>query len=281
VNAADSADQQSIITAIVRDPNNNPVKNQTVSFSLTDVSGGRISPASAITDSFGRASTVYTAGPTPSAQDGVVIDARVADATDRVTLTVAQQAFFITLGTGNTITEPNSTSYLYPYQVLVTDVNSNPVSGVKVELSLFPIQYRKGFYVPLLDKETDGFIRWTPKVRITCPNEDNNRNGILEEEKGEDVNENGRLDPGNVATVPTFVTTGSDGIAHFDIDYPQDHANWATVELEARTAVVGSESSAKATFILPIVDADVSNEDIIPPGVDSPFGTVADCSDPN
>jgi Bacterial Ig-like domain (group 1) len=122
VNAGGSTDQQSIITAIVRDAVGNLVKNQTVNFALADVSGGSIFPASAITDSFGRASTVYTAGTVSSAQDGVLIKAQVSgtgacDPTvavptgpcDQVTLTVAQQSLFITLGTGNDIQETTMT----------------------------------------------------------------------------------------------------------------------------------------------------------------------------
>ena len=46
--------ERSLITATVRDANNNLVKNKTVTFTIvSDVSGGRLTPASAITDSFG------------------------------------------------------------------------------------------------------------------------------------------------------------------------------------------------------------------------------------
>jgi hypothetical protein len=57
---------QSTITAIVRDPNGNLVKKQTVSFSLTDVTGGSLSVAQAETNSQGRAQTFYTARSTTS-----------------------------------------------------------------------------------------------------------------------------------------------------------------------------------------------------------------------
>ena len=64
-------DEQATITAVVRDPANNLVKNKTVTFTLTDVTGGTLSLASAVTDSQGRAQTVYTAGASTSARDGV------------------------------------------------------------------------------------------------------------------------------------------------------------------------------------------------------------------
>jgi hypothetical protein len=320
VNPAGSLDQQTIITAIVRDSRNNLVKNRTVDFSLSDVSGGSIFPASAITDSSGRASTIYTAGAVPSAQDGVIIDAQVVgigdcDVTaprprpcDTVTLTVARQALFITLGTGNEIFESTPTNYQLPYKVIVTDVNSNPVSGVRVELNLIPLRFFKGNYVELLDPDTQAFIRWVTDPSAVCENEDlrtndptKDRNGILDGgedlngsgvlDPGEDLNGNGVLDPeedrngngvldpGNVATVPAFVTTGDNGIVEFVIDYPQDNANWVEVELEARTSVAGSESSARRTVILPVLAADVTNRDIAPPGFTSPFGASASCDD--
>ena len=297
VNQGDSEDQQSIITAIVRDTSNNLVKNQTVSFSIfSDVSGGGISPPSAITDSFGRASTVYTAGAVPSAQDGVLIDAQAVGtgactptaprprACDRVPLTVARQSLFITLGTGNEIFETTPTNYQMPFKAIVTDANSNPVAGVRVELNLTPLRFFKGTYEELLDIN-GGFIRWVPDVSADCVSEDlltgeitKDRNGILDG-LDEDRNVNGALDPGNVATVPEFVTTGVTGIAEFRIDYPQDHANWVVVELEARTPVAGSESAERTTFILPVLAADVTNRNTSPPGFTSPFGVSPFCTD--
>src|SRR5262249_10196327 len=62
---------QSTITAVVRDAANNLVKNQTVVFTLNDVTGGSLSVGSSVTDSQGRAQTVYTASTTTSAANGV------------------------------------------------------------------------------------------------------------------------------------------------------------------------------------------------------------------
>jgi hypothetical protein len=298
VNRAGSTDQQSIITAIVRDAENNLVKNQRINFVIfSDVSAGRIFPSFAETDSFGRASTIYTASAAPSGQDGVLIDAQVVGTTgcdptdaipagpcDRVALTVAGEALFMTLGTGNEITEPTSTNYNMPFKVIVTDATSNPVAGVRVELNLTPLQFFKGNYVELLDPITQAFIRWVPDISAVCVNEDiltgditKDRNGILDVD--EDRNDSGELEPGNVATVPTSVVTGDDGIAEFIIDYAQDYANWVTVELEARTTVAGSESSATRIFTLPVLAADVTDRNVSPPGFESPFGVSSFCTD--
>ena len=159
VNAPGSEDERSTLTAIVRDANNNPVKNKTVSFAIIlDGSNGQLRSPQATTDSFGRASTEYIAGLNASAQNGVVIDAVVLGTVgcnptlaipngpcDEVTLTVAQQSLRLTLGTGNTIIEPDATRFQYPYSVLVTDANGSPRANITVNLSLFTLRYHKGF----------------------------------------------------------------------------------------------------------------------------------------
>jgi hypothetical protein len=266
----------------VRDASGNLVKNQIVSFTLTDNTSGSIFPASAITDSFGQASTVYTAGAVPSAQDGVRIDARVGGITSTVQLTVAQQSLFVTLGTGNLIQPLSDTQYAKPYSVLVSDANSNPVAGVSVELNIFPTRYQKGVYVQLFDSITGTFISWVKQFApppTTCNNEDVNRNGILD--TGDmDTNNNGELEPGNIAAVPITVTTDATGFAFFDVVYAREFT-WAEVELEARATVAGSESSSKAKFFLPGLATDFDQEDVSPPGVVSPFGTATTCADPS
>jgi hypothetical protein len=163
---------------------------------------------------------------------------------------------------------------------------------------LFPILYRKGFYFPATDPVTGEFTGWSQQITAICPNEDRNRNGILEGPEdpncngiqdpgevptgtGEDLNRNCVLDPGNVATVPPFVVTGSNGIAEFEIDYAQNHETWTLIELEARAQVAGSESSRRTTFSPPGLVTDFNNEDDDPPGAQSPFGTAAACDNPN
>jgi hypothetical protein len=298
INAPGTSDQQSTITAVVRDAIGNLVKNQEVSFTLDDVSGGSIFPAFAITDSFGRARTVYTAGAASSAQDGVLIDAKVAGTSnctptdpipsgpcDRVTLTVAQQELFIALGTGNLIEPLSSTQYAKPYSVLVTDANSNPVEGATVELNIYPTRYQKGFYVRAFDGET--CVGWVKSLTVTpgsppsdnddqaCNNEDVNRNGVLN--MGEDINNNGTLEPGNIAAAPTNITTDATGFAFFDITYAREFT-WVEIELEARATVFGSESSSTARFFLPGLAADFENCDVAPPGQISPYGVATTCA---
>lgn len=263
---------QSAITAIVRDASNNLVKNQAVNFSLDDITGGQLSVASAITDSLGRAQTFYTASNSTSATDGVEITATVAGTgiTDTALLTVARREVFITIGTGNEIEEPNPAQYLIQFAVQVTDSQGNGVAGVGVVLSLLSEFYSKGnWQLPLTGD-------WQQNITAVCNDEDVNRNGILD--AGEDFNSSLEIEAGNVASVvPGSVTTDVNGFALIDVVYPQEFARWVQVVLEAQTSVQGTESSASSRFVLPIAASDVARE-TNPPGNPSPYGQIGDCA---
>ena len=155
-----------------------------------------------------------------------------------------------------------------------------------VELNLLATRYEKGFYVQVF---VDGScVGWGKSVVIdpnsgfaddvdrACAQEDINRNGRLD--PGEDVNNNGTLEPGNVATnVPADLTTNATGFAFFDVVYAREFT-WVEVELEARVTVAGSEGSSTARFFLPGAAADFNNCDVSPPGRISPFGTATTCA---
>jgi hypothetical protein len=279
VNATGSTAQQSIITAIVQDENGNLVKNQTVSFSLQDITGGSIFPAFAVTDSFGRSSTVYTSSAVPSAQNGVIITAAVGAAQPKqVMLTVAQQALFVTLGTGNLILTPSDIQFALPYSVLVTDANGNPVANATVELIVVPTRYRKGVYA----QNGPPCTAWGQVVSITCDSEDVNHNGVLDMSPiNEDMNNNGELDPENAASVPGRVVTDASGFAFFNVVYAREFNSWLEVDLRARATVTGSEGLSHAVFFLPGLASDFANCSVAPPGVVSPYGMAAACTDSN
>jgi len=277
VNPPGSTAQQSVITAVARDAQGNLVKNQTVSFSLHDVSGGHIFLASDVTDSVGQASTVYTVGAAPSAHDGVVITAAIGAVTATVTLTVAQRPLFVVLGTGDVVNTPTSTQYALPYSVLVTDADGNPIAGAIVDLSVLPAHYQKGFYDKVSDVNHN--CGWQKVLTSpACENEDRNQNGILD--PGEDFNNNGRVDPGNVATAsPSTVTTDTSGFAFFNVVYAKQYT-WVEVALEARTVVAGTEGSSQAQFFLLGAASDFNACTVSPPGQISPYGIAMTCADP-
>lgn len=276
-NGSQTTQQQSTITAVVRDASNNLVKGKVIRFSIIqDNSGGTLSTATATTDSLGRASTTYVSSAATTAQDGVVIRATVDENTainTTVSLTVSQSALFVRLGTGNNIEQLGQTQYDKKYTVMVTDAGGNAVQGANIVVSLNPDGYAKGVYV-------DNDDSWGLNYSVGyCPSEDLNENGILD--TGEDANGNGQLTPGNVVAVPSSVTTGADGTFEFSVIYAETYANWVRVRLTASTTVAGTESSDTVVFWLPASAADMNNTTNAPPGgnINSPFGTSASCLD--
>src|SRR5690606_37174338 len=141
-----ATNDQSTLTAIVRDALGNLVKNQTINFVLTDTSNGSLSVAQAVTNSQGRAQTFYNASSSTSAVNGVRIDATVAGTvvTDFVELTVAKREVFISLGTGNEIEEPNTALYRKEWVIQVTDAQGNGVNQVPVSVSILSRRYWEG-----------------------------------------------------------------------------------------------------------------------------------------
>lgn len=267
--------ESSTITAVVRDAANNPVKNQTVLFSLDDVTGGQLSVASAVTDSQGRAQSTYTAGSGTSSTNGVQVTATVQGAAvpaDVASITVGRREVFISLGTGNEISEPNTAQYSIEYAVQVTDASGTGVANTALTLEILSIDYRKGersYVAP----------SWQTPSNTVCLDEDVDRDGILD--TGEDINGSGRIEAGNIATVtPRNVTTDADGFALVNVVYPQEYAYWLNARLSATTAVQGSEFARSVTFLLPGLASDFNSPTTTPPGVTSPFGTQA-CSNPN
>ncbi len=284
---------QSTITATVRDANDNLVENQTVSFAIAQVTttGGTLSVPSAITDSQGRAQTVYTASSTPSKTNGVVITASVPAAAavtpQSVDLTVGGLAVGLSLGTGNKLTENTAqTQFIVPYIVDAVDSAGNPVPNAVITLAIHAVTYYKGTYVK-------GATQWNWTPTVGCPNEDLDLSGIYTQPKdgiGPTTaplynafgNGNGKLDPGATANAdPASVTTGADGSAAFNVVYPEDIANWDIVELTASTSVSGTEATASTTFQLPILASYITTLTSSPPGYISPYGVATVCTNPN
>jgi len=301
--------EQSSIIAIVRDPNNNLVKNATVIFSVSDVSGGQLSSGTAMTNSQGIAQIFFTAGSVPSPADGVVITASVVGATgvsDIVALTVSGRAVFISMGTGNTIEILNTSQYGIDYAVQVTDINGIGVANQTLTMQMLPDLtngrgYYKGFwnlnrFVTINGIEYDweqiftvnnapptpdgnGNITFTG-VREACLNEDGNSNAILD--PGEDFNGNIQLDPGNIATAtPSTVTTDNNGFAFVQVVYPKEFAFWADVVLAAQTTVAGTEYTEQRNFLLKGAATEfvAINEGSSVPGGISPYGFSNTCTD--
>lgn len=290
---------QSNLTAVVRDAAGNLVQNQTVDFTLQDVTGGSLSIASAVTDVQGIAQTVYTASHTASASNGVSITATVHNTaiTKTATLTVSGAALHVIIGTGDKLVEnATQTAYTMNWFVSVSDAAGNAVPNSAVTLTihsaLTPFAgYYKGAYCRtstgwiLADQPYPNFDcpAVTPPATVpsptACANEDVNLNGQLD--AGEDLNSDGILEPGDVAVAtPGLLSTGTNGTSTFQVIYPEDHANWVQVTLTARATVQGTEGSTTSTFVLPALGDYLTDIKHSPPGIVSPYGYHA-CNQPN
>ena len=296
----------STITAIVRDAQNNLVEGQTVDFQLTDKTGGSISVGTAVTGVQGTAQTVYTATSTASTSNGVQITATVQGTAIQhtVTLTVGGQTVFLSLGTGAVIGENTpKTQFILPYVIQALDSAGNAVPGVSVSLTVHSLPptgatpaivppnytttnsyaaYRKGYWFTGTDPITTDVCAtgWCQIVTAFCPNEDVEGTGIFN--SSEDFNNNGVLDPGDVAAVsPGTVTTDSTGSANVNVTYPEDHAEWVQAVLTATATVSGTQTSTTSTFWLPILSTYVISTTTSPPGVIDPYGRASSCASPH
>jgi hypothetical protein len=291
-----SPNETSKLTAVVRDGSGNLVKNKTIIFNLTDSTGGQLTTGTATTDSQGRATTTYQASSTTSGKDGVSVSAEVKrkpSVSDTSTLTVAQQALRVTLGTGDSMEEPTDQQYAQPFVILVSDSNGNAIEGATVNLSLEAVQFYKGIWVQT-DTDSDGtadvWAQWYDTTDdgqgdtsgvFVCPNEDTDLDGT--KDAGEDSDGDGVLEPGNPAAVSSqSVTTDANGFAEVKVVYPQSEGGWSQVTLEATVNVAGSEGSARSTFDLGILADEYKDLDTsMPGGSPGPYGIRDDCADLN
>jgi fibronectin type 3 domain-containing protein len=235
------------------------------------------------------ATTSYIAGGAPSGLNNVIIRATLQDApavSKTTTLTVGNQALFITLATGPEILKVDPNKYQKDYLALVTDATGSPVAGAVVTATVTPIYYRKGYYDNSNGKNwvqinTLSTALATDPIDVACTNEDGithnplyDYNGVLD--AGEDQNRNSLLDPGNVASV-TAAATDSTGHSTVSIVYARDYAYWVRVKLEVRANLSGSTASAVQYFYLQGAAADYTSLTVSPPGNPSPFGSNATC----
>lgn len=276
--------EQSVIRAVIRDQNNNPVKNRSVAFTLEGAPGGQINPATAITDSQGLASTVFTADNTTGAGTGKNLNvlATVLNTSPVISgdtpVSVGTRTLFFRFGTGNFIEEPSLSLFSKEFSILVTDSSGNPVAGQDLNVSVLPVSYTKGEWVA--KPSLEDFEYWDDVISNSpfenpCMSEDVNNNGILD--PGEDNNGDGQLTPGNVASVPRTVRADENGIATFDIVYPKDIAPWTTVLLTVSGFADGTENISSREFKTRVSGNYVADQNSGP--AKNPYGENSTCSD--
>ncbi|MGM9483684.1 hypothetical protein ACS5PN_20975 [Roseateles sp. NT4] len=338
---------QVTVNAFFRDSANAPVPNVRVLFGVTgDNNTGVVGSGNntVLSDASGAASTTYSPGAVSSPTNGVTVQAcwktsdfAVSDTAANcaaaggtlmtTTLTIVANPVSISIGTDNTISSGSSgLTYIKRYVVLVVDSAGNPKSDVQITPSLDLGGFGKGKWgfdslkkawfrdstVLVTNPVTNAIVNSTTLL-ATCPNEDLNRNGVID--TGEDVNGNKQLDPrkSDVAIALTGSTkTNANGVAILQLEYPQSLASWVRYKITVTAAGVLSppayyplgvpvslpsravDGFSQATFAadvesylstylwLPVAADVLASESPSPAFVTSPYGGLsADCKKVN
>ncbi len=290
---------ESILNAVVTDVNGNPVKNQEVAFTSADLKGGQINPATAITNSAGEASVIFTAGDNATQVDEISVVAEVLNRNinSSATMTVVERVLNITIGSSNKLESTAfDTQYRVAYVVQVADGGGTPIANADVAVSIEPLAYWKGELDRYdvsgnSDSSVEGFAPafWDHAFDVVqCVSEDTNGNRILD--PGEDINNNGALDPQDPALLsPSLasadspdplhtieggrLSTDATGSGYFDLLYPVSNSLWATVKITARAQALGAEAEDSYITDLKIDSNTATTIDSEPPSRFSPYGT--------
>lgn len=280
------------VVAIVKDKNDAPVEGQTVVFSRsTDSSAGRLSAATAVTDSKGEARVVYQANAN-SPIGGVTINVRLLTdtfgiGTKTTNITVSKEAVYTTLAFGSKLSSDNI-YYTVQGSISVMDGSGRAVANQEVSIKSYAIEYAQGKVCALDTTVSGGGFEPSSELSPIVlnsgwkPTEDPEYNYILD--KNADMNGNGKLDPinpvaiigGTVADDGYSFVTNNEGRADFAIRYPIRYSNWVKVRFDASTFVQGSENVQSINYNLPTFKEDLffNGTSLETPWVDntSPFG---------
>ena len=253
---------------------NQPIQNVRVRFEITSP---QLDPAESIStglatvysDISGVAVADYIPGTRSSPTNGVVIracygntDADIAASacpnSKVATMTIASQPLSITLGDNNELTKgANNLTYIKKFDIAVADSAGNAVSNAQFSSSVDLKIFEKGPYLG---------------ARFLCANEDSNRNGTLD--IGEDVDGNGSISPRKADVILSFVgasTTGTNGRATIQVEYPQNVATWLQYAVKVTTSVAGSEGTVEKNYVTSFVLGDDTNGSFLTP----PYGSNA------
>jgi hypothetical protein len=312
VNLLGSTTNRSEIRALFLGKDNKPIQNVRVKFdqdgdknSIPGVlsSGDRI----LYSDASGVVTTSYAPGGRSSPTDGVSVRACYGKSDNdpnllnkvnckNATLSVTSEPLGVSIGTNELIIEDaNTLTYTKKFIVSVTDSAGVAKSDVAISASIDLPRYRKGFYyLPPAGTVAKWFRNETVFIftrdAVTgdsfleypgCENEDKNRNGVLD--PGEDLNGDGQLWPRKPDVVLSVLQskTRLDGTAELQLTYAKDHASWvdALITVSA-SGVLGSEGRAVYSVSpIPVLASALTNAEVSPAFVLSPYGKKSSCID--
>jgi hypothetical protein len=311
VNLGTSQNNRSDIRGLFLGAQNKPIARVRVKFDLNgDVNsiGGTFTSGSTTlySDANGVVTTAYVPGTRSSPTDGLTVrmcyglteaDLAGCPAFKLVALTVTAEPLGVSIGTNETIIV-NSLTYVKQFVVTVSDASGAAMADVNLVASVDLPNYRKGRYAVIggkwvkdgPDPATGGAV--VGFDRASCLNEDVNRNGVLEAaEDSTDPsvfpggNGDGQLWPRKPDVVVSLLQskTGIDGTAILQILYAKDHGSWVDAKITvAASGVSGSEGRASYLAAPVPVDAGAINNIASSPAFQiSPYGSGADCRNPN
>lgn len=290
------------VIALVKDKNGTPIPNTKVNFKvLKDTSSnGRISQPYAITDSSGRATVIYTAGSAQTLGGGVEIQAIASNASaplpvysKNLLLTVSTQSAFITIGQNHNILKVtgDNTNYYKEFSASVVDSAGNPIANQKISISLDLDRFYKGQFNWVRDFSygADGSgvwgwystLGWSRSYTIYENKEPKRITTFIECPSSEFPNPISILAADNsiLGTTGSFVTDAQ-GQFSFKVRYGRNYSNWLRVNLTASTVVSTKDNKTALSFMPPVADDDVDNQDgKWRPDQESPYGTdISTCS---
>ncbi len=240
----------------IKNDNDQVVGGATVVFTINNPTGGgeTVSPIWTTTDSSGIARATFTSGSLSSGGEGIEITAEVLDADkqgikDSVEIVIGGTPGSIVIGRSTEVqSDETNTYYILPMSLLVADAGGHPVANQDVSLNNWPSEYNTGVWIP-----GDPCL---PEITGTFPNEDQNRNMILDQ--GEDLNGDVMITPPNSSAgdLPKTVTTDENGVVGFNLIYLKGYAAWIQAEIRANTIVAGTETKSVLAMILPWASGD-------------------------
>ena len=282
-NLSGSSANRAQLRILFLDASSKAIQNVRVRFFISKFDSGngeRISTgdATVYSDINGVAISEYIAGDRSSATGGVEITACYGESDVDVSnngclksrksiLTVASQPVSITLGDNNELSRGgNGLTYIKKFDVAVSDSAGNAVAGAQVSASVDLVRYSKGQYAG---------------ARYSCLNEDVNRNGFVdaEDRDGVDDDSNEVLAPRKADVIISFLgsrTTGDNGRATIQVEYPQNVATWLTYAVKVTTGVTGSEGTVEKSYLTSFIEGDDTNGSFL----SAPYG-VNNCTSPD
>ena len=287
-NTVGSSTNRAGLRVVFQNSANQPIQNVRVRFEIKSPaldSLERLSTGSTVggyatvySDATGVAIADYIPGTRSSPTNGVVIRACYGNTDAEIalgactnfkdaTLTVASQPLSITLGDNNVLTKgANGLTYIKLFDIAVADSAGNAVANAQISASVDLKRYGKGTYT----------VR-----RPLCLNEDINRNGFVDAEDKDLIDDDGNdvLTPRKADVILSFFganTTGSNGRATVQVEYPQNVATWLEYAVKVTTNVAGSEGTVEKIYRTDFVIGDDINGSFLTP----PYGVNA-CNVPN